>query len=187
MQASGRSMLLRWLGWYPGAQRSHLGPVVWCRQLSHTPPLLCPLDSYTSGSKRHRWAWLLHSQPTGSSTMGNNQHTHLWLYMFSQLTHISLHGVITYSGWLCDTLAKSSYFSTLVPKRCSQCIKTLVVRTFAGMCVPLLCRSPRQVVVKICTALTVYTCCVVLAFTLSTDLQHIHRVINPLKSHSLVL
>lgn len=67
MHASDWSIRLRGLGWYPGAQRSHFGPVVWCIQLSHTPPLVVPLASYSSGSKWQRWAWLLHSQPENTT------------------------------------------------------------------------------------------------------------------------
>lgn len=63
MQASGRSIRLRGFGWYPAAHWSHFGPVVWCIQFSHTPPLLCPLASYSAQSNRQRCAWLLHSQP----------------------------------------------------------------------------------------------------------------------------
>lgn len=65
MHASGRSIRLRGFGWYPGAQRSQFGPVVWCMQLSHTPPLRRPLDSNSAQSKWQLCAWLLHSHPEG--------------------------------------------------------------------------------------------------------------------------
>lgn len=65
MHASGRSIRLRGFGWYPGAQRSQFGPVVWCMQLSHTPPLRRPFDSNSAQSKWQLCAWLLHSHPEG--------------------------------------------------------------------------------------------------------------------------
>lgn len=46
----------------------------------------------------------------------------------------------------------------------------ITLTTFAGVCVSLFGRSPREVIVKVCAALTVQPCCVVLALTLSTDL-----------------